>query len=131
MKIWYGYGTEHSANLIMLGTFKSVRDAEKTKELIDLLIKHISEEYESDAHDERLSFSDGMMKILKENRLYSLAPNELEQFISSLYITQDANKIEIKTDELEVSALFKILIDRGARIDVYSGHDYPEKTETT
>lgn len=129
MKIWYGYGTEHSANLIMLGTFKSVRDAEMAKELIKLLIKQVNEEYEYDTHDEHLPFSDEIRAILEKYRLYSLSPNELNQFVSSLDIAQHANKIEIKTDEIEVSALFKILIDRGARIDVYSSHDYPDKTD--
>ena len=27
MKLWMGYGSEHSANLVMLGKFKSAEDA--------------------------------------------------------------------------------------------------------
>ena len=29
MKLWYGYGSEHSNNLVMIGQFKSVEDAEE------------------------------------------------------------------------------------------------------
>ena len=29
MKIWNGYGSEHSMNLVMIGRFKTVGEAEK------------------------------------------------------------------------------------------------------
>lgn len=37
MKVWYAYGSEHSANLVMIGHFKSVHDAEETKNLFEHL----------------------------------------------------------------------------------------------
>lgn len=37
MKVWNGYGSEHSMNLVMVGQFKTIEDAEKTKELIESL----------------------------------------------------------------------------------------------
>lgn len=33
MKIWQGYGAEHSLNLVIVGTFKDVGDAEKFEAL--------------------------------------------------------------------------------------------------
>jgi len=34
MKLWLGYGSEHSANLIMIGKFEDRETATKTRELI-------------------------------------------------------------------------------------------------
>ena len=39
MKIWHGYGSEHSMNLVMIGHFKNPDDAEKTQKLIEQLSK--------------------------------------------------------------------------------------------
>jgi hypothetical protein len=38
MKIWYQYGSEHSANLVMIGHF------EKAKEIIDALTNQVAED---------------------------------------------------------------------------------------
>jgi uncharacterized protein DUF6375 len=34
MKVWSGYGSEHSMNLVMIGSFKQASDAEDVKDLI-------------------------------------------------------------------------------------------------
>jgi hypothetical protein len=36
------------------------------------------------------------------------------------------NDIVLTTEEIEVSAFLKVLIDHGARVEVYSAHDYPD-----
>ena len=42
MKIWYQHGTEHSANLVMIGHFTDATEAAKVKEIIDELTKQVS-----------------------------------------------------------------------------------------
>jgi len=42
MKIWRGYGSEHSSNLVMIGRFKTVGDAEAAKRIIDRLAEQIT-----------------------------------------------------------------------------------------
>ena len=34
MKFWYGYGSEHSANIVMIGEFKTIEGADKVNEII-------------------------------------------------------------------------------------------------
>ena len=46
MKIWHGYGSEHSMNLVMIGHFKSSEDAEKTQKLIDQLSEGLRDKIE-------------------------------------------------------------------------------------
>jgi hypothetical protein len=42
-------------------------------------------------------------------------------------ISQDGDKIILRTDESDVSAFLKVLLDRSARVEVFSAHDYPEE----
>ena len=37
MKVWVGYGSEHSANLVIVGTFKSEASAKKAQSLLEEL----------------------------------------------------------------------------------------------
>src|SRR6266481_7179904 len=47
MKIWYGYGSEHSMRLVMIGHFREVTDAERAKEAIDRLTAQVSADVDS------------------------------------------------------------------------------------
>jgi hypothetical protein len=128
MKIWYGFGSEHSANLVMIGRFNEARDAQKVKELIDRLIKQVSAEPEVcrwDTAPQDRRFSNTMFELLSASNVYSLGPAELEQFTYDINVNVKGNEVVVTTDEIEVSAFLKILIDKGARIEVYSAHDYP------
>jgi hypothetical protein len=42
MKTWNSYGSEHSANLVMIGKFKNAASAEKAKEAIDLITDYMT-----------------------------------------------------------------------------------------
>jgi hypothetical protein len=129
MKIWNGYGSEHSANLVMIGRFQEVRDAEKIMELFARLEEQVVQESERSGRDrgpEGDRYSDAMMELLREERLWTINAVELEQFEYDVRVEQNGCEILITTDEVEVSAFLKALIERGARVEVYSGHDYPD-----
>ena len=44
MKIWYQHGSEHSANLVMIGQFEDATEATKAKEIIDALTNQVAED---------------------------------------------------------------------------------------
>lgn len=124
MKIWNNYGSEHSANLVMIGSFKDAGSAEKAKEVIDEITKFMMntrEDYQSAD-----SYSDDVMDLLKRVRFHSIAPFELDQFRYDISSELNGNQIVIKTDEPDVSAFLKLMIDKGARVEVYSAHNYPD-----
>jgi hypothetical protein len=113
----------------MIGRFKSARDAEKAKELIEQLINQVSAEpdvYRHDAAPQGRRFSDAMLNLLKAAELYSLGPTELEQFSYDTTVKVKGSEVIVKTDEVDVSAFLKVLLDKGARIEVYSAHEYPD-----
>ncbi len=124
MKIWHGYGSEHSMNLVMIGHFKSPEDAEKTQNLIEQLTAELNDKIDIGTSRDR--FGDDVLDLLREANCYILSPSELEHFLYDTHTRVEGNKIVLTTDESEVSAFFKLMITRGARVEIYSAHDYPD-----
>jgi hypothetical protein len=122
--MWHGYGSEHSMNLVMIGHFKSPEDAEKTQELIEQLSEGLRDKIDIGTSRDR--FGDDVLKLLRETNCYSLSPSELEHFLYDTHTRVEGDKIILTTNESEVSAFFKLMIAKGAKVEMYSAHDYPE-----
>lgn len=132
MKVWTGYGSEHSANLVMIGHFREVRDAERAKEVIDKITEQAGKEGFHDSlytQPSECRYSADMMTVLSSVGLLSIGPRELEQFLYHFSADVDGSTLVIRTDESEISAFLKILIDKGAKVEVYSAHEHPAKGE--
>ncbi|MBU4533436.1 MAG: hypothetical protein KJ650_07410 [Firmicutes bacterium] len=129
MKVWYGYGSEHSANLVMIGRFIDAADAAKTEQVIEQLTEQVSDDVKAKLMEIGFladRFTDNLLKLLGEVRVHSLGPAELEQFAYDVNVKRENNQLVITTDEIDVSAFLKVLVDKGARVEVYSAHDYPD-----
>lgn len=124
MKIWHGYGSEHSMNLVMIGHFKSLEDAEKTKRLIDRFSEELPDMIEIDDPHDR--YGEPAINLLRETDCYILGPRELEHFLYDTNVELEEDKIILTTDESEVSAYFKLMIKNGAKVEIFSAHNYPE-----
>lgn len=127
MKIWNSYGSEHSANLVMIGKFKDAAAAERAKVIIDEITQFMANS--PDDHRRADRYSDDALGLLQKVDFYSVAPAELEQFIYDVHVDLRGDQLVITTDELDVSAFLKLMIDKGARVEVYSAHDYPDRGE--
>lgn len=129
MKIWNGYGSEHSMNLVLIGKFKRTQDAEKVEKDIDKLCAQVSKD---DSHSipfaepENQRFTDDMLTLLRSLNLNTLAPADLDQLVSEYHLNREDNQITVKTDEAEVSAFVKLFIEAGAKVELFSAHDYPQ-----
>lgn len=124
MKIWNSYGSEHSANLVMIGTFKDAASAEKAKAIIDEITEFMRNGHDDHRNADR--YSDEALALLQKVGFHTVAPAELEQFNYDVNSEVKGNQVIIKTDEIDISAFLKLMIDEGARVEVYSAHDYPE-----
>lgn len=132
MKIWKGFGSEHSMNLVMIGKFKNAGDAEKAKRIIDLITKQVQADMESGAitigaRPER--YTDGMMELCRELNVFDVNTVEVEQFAYDISVKHIRDTISITTDESDVSAYLKILVAQGARVEVFSAHFYTEEDD--
>jgi hypothetical protein len=123
MKIWHGYGSEHSMNLVMIGKFKNAEDAKKTKKLIDQLTEGLDGKIEVGSFRDR--YGDDVLDLLRKLNCHILGPTELEQFLYAIDTEVEGDTIVLTTDETEVSAFFKLMIQEGARVEIFSRHHYP------
>ncbi|GGJ90392.1 hypothetical protein GCM10010123_20290 [Pilimelia anulata] len=125
MRIWWGYGSEHSMNLVMIGRFASVGEAESAKELIDKLATGVQAEVDAgrlEVGEPTRRFSQEMIDLLTELNLHALSPGDLEQLVYDTQIRVHGDSVVIRTDEVDVAAHMKILLDRKARIEIFSAH---------
>lgn len=124
MKIWHGYGSEHSMNLVMIGHFKSVDDANKTNQLIEQFTEELRDKIDIGMSSER--YGDDILKFLYDAKCHIIRPSELEHFLYDFSTKVEDNKLILTTEESEVSAFFKLMIEHGARVEIYSTHNYPD-----
>ena len=124
MKIWYGFGSEHSMNLVMIGHFKSPEDAKGIQEIIERYSEGLKDKIEVGTPVEH--FSDEVLELLRGDNINTLGPSELEQFLYDFSIQVKENKVILTTEEADVSAFFKLMITKGAKVEIFSAHDYPD-----
>ncbi|CAN5803447.1 hypothetical protein BH09VER1_BH09VER1_49620 [soil metagenome] len=121
MKIWNAYGSEHSMNLVMIGRFKDAGTAEAAKDAIEEL-----QQYFMDHEPDGVTYSREVMDLFGKLNVHTIGSAELGQFRYEFSISAAQERVVIYTDESDVSALWKVLIDRGAKVEIFSIHDYPE-----
>ncbi|HEX7182177.1 MAG TPA: DUF6375 family protein [Thermoanaerobaculia bacterium] len=129
MKIWYGYGSEHSMNLVMIGRFEDAGDAAKAKQVIDWLTEQVSADVQAgliEVGEPAHRFTDHMLDLLRKANFMSIGPTELEQFAYEVTVKLEDKQVVVTTDEIDVSAFLKVLLDHGARVEVFSAHQHPE-----
>ena len=122
MKLWTSYGSEHSANLVLIGHFKDAIAAEEAKEAIEEAMNFF-QEGEFDPYAD--VYSDEAKALLSKLKVHSVSPSELSQFYGSFNIRQANEKIVITSDD-ELIPFLKFMIDYGARVEMYSAHTYPD-----
>lgn len=129
MKLWYGYGSEHSMNLVMIGQFKDADDATKAKEVIERITEQVEIDIDADqieVGEQTDRYSDDMLTLLGSGlNIHGIYPAELEQFVYDVSVEVEDDKVLVTTEEIDVSAFLKVLLDQGARVEVYSTHHHP------
>ena len=129
MKLWVGYGTEHSMNLVMIGKFDENEEASQAFAAIQHIMDRASADVESgllEVGDPPDRYTDAMMTFARDLNLHSLHPGEFEQFVYDVAVDLKDDKIVITTDEADVSAFLKFLVDKGARVEVFSAHHHDD-----
>ncbi len=107
MKIWKGFGSEHSSNLVMIGHFKTVAGASEAKRIIERLRDQVYADVKAglmSESDPPQRFTEHIMELFKEVETYIVAPAELSQFNYEFSVQQHGDSIVLTTEEYEVSA---------------------------
>lgn len=134
MKIWHGYGSEHSMNLRMIGHFTDAHAAQTAFDSIESAKAAVQDELDAGRlvmGEPKDRFTDQMIKIIGELGIASIGARELEQFLYDVKVERRGDQVVLETDEIEVQVFVKLLLLQGARIEVYSVHDFPDSAESS
>lgn len=119
-------------NLVMIGHFKDATLAETALDTIKEATRLVQAEMDAGRlvlGEPQDRFTDAMLDAVSDLRLHSIGPNELEQFLYDVRVERHGAQIVLETDEIEVQVFIKLLLSKGARIEMYSAHDYPDRPE--
>lgn len=129
MKIWSGFGSEHSMNLVMIGRFKNAQNALETKDILEQLMDQVRNDEKSGltaVGEDPDQYTDGVLELLQKVRVHHVGPAEMLQFAFEFSLSLNGDELVVTTDESDFSAFLKVLLDGGAKVEVYSAHDYPD-----
>ena len=109
----------------MIGRFKTARAAIDTEHLLQRFVDLATREAQStqtDSVSRPPRFSDAMIKLMRSNHVNDLTALEQEQFTYDFSLRRQGSQLVVHTDEIDTMALLKVLIDREAKVEVYSAH---------
>lgn len=125
MKLWIGYGSEHSANLVIVGTFSDEAEARAAEGLLDAAVQAaMADEAEKkiEAGKVNKDFTERQLELFRSKNL-SLG-YDYEQLIYEFNSRRIGNRVVVTTDETEIQAFLKILLAHEAKIEIYSAHSH-------
>ncbi|WP_369244368.1 DUF6375 family protein [Streptomyces sp. R41] len=127
MRIWNGYGSEHSMNLVLIGRFQTVTGAQAAEERMEAL-RALAEAAWSDddwrGYDERMprELADELVKL----KLYDLGRSDVDIYALDHSVTREAETVRVWTEESDVQGFLKVLLHYGAKVEVFSRHEWDE-----
>lgn len=129
MKVWIGYGTEHSANLVIVGTFKTAKDAQEAKDILEGLSSLISEGITKgmlSEHDglKNGEFSREQMDFFNNVNMMDYSYADMSSFLYDFNSSLEGTKLIITTEDLMTNGLISTLISKSAKVEIYSAHHY-------
>jgi hypothetical protein len=129
MRIWFAYGSEHSSNLVMIGHFKSAPAAKQAQAAISAITEQAYQDRDNnrfDAGSPPADYGRDMLDVLGKINVSTITPHELEQFLYEVDVNVEGSDVVVTTEEYDLSGFMKALLAHGARVEVYSAHEYPD-----
>ena len=128
MKVWNGYGSEHSANLVIIGEFSDTAKAQAASDLLEKL-RDVSSADEASGFlnvnkGTTQKFSQAMLDLLQSENFHSLNYGDPEELLYDYRAKLQGDRLVIETDEMMVNAFLKVMLNKGARIQVLSAHEH-------
>ena len=133
MRIWHSYGSEHSMDLMLIGRFESVSGAEAALKRMQALKALAEAEWSDDdwrRQSERMPHR--LAEELRKLELYEMGRHDVDAYAFDHSVDRDGSTLRVRTEESEVQGFLKLLIHLGARVEVFSRHQWNEDgTPTT
>ncbi len=127
MRIWHSYGSEHSMDLVLIGTFETVSGAEAAIERMEALKALAEAEWsEDDWRRQDEVMPDTLADELYKLKLYEMGRSDVDIYALEHSIERKGSTVRVWTEESEVQGFLKVLIHLGARVEVFSRHHWNE-----
>lgn len=127
MKIWTGYGSEHSSNLKLIGHFADESAAKAAALVLERLKERVSADIDADTYDvgdDAPDLTDEMSDLIRELNAWSLGPPDVEQFAYDHSVERDGADLILTTEEDAIGGFVKIMLDNDARVEIFSMHTH-------
>jgi hypothetical protein len=121
MKIWQSFSSEHSAKLRITGTFKTVEDANEAAKVFNKLLSIENRIVAGKDYP----FTDEIREVMDKYQVY-LNPSAEEDLDYIYPVSVDGKQIIVETDDFAIQALSQVFIRYGAKVEIYSRHDYKD-----
>lgn len=125
MRVWQGFGSEHSHKLVLVGRFANARDAEMAEQRFDQLREVAGEEADSiDWDNANPGFSEALYEKLKELGATDMSGADVDGLRLLDGLDRTGDTVRLRTDDAELQGLLKLLFSYGARVEIYSSHHW-------
>lgn len=127
MKIWTSYSSEHSSQIRIIGRFKTKDALESFKDSFEQMKQLVADNYD-ECFNESDMFPIQILDQLGNDRINhagTIAAHDLLDFANEMSTSFKDKTIIIKSNESNWSGVIKMLVDSGAKIEMFSEHDYP------
>jgi hypothetical protein len=114
-------------DLILIGTFEGVSGAEAAIERMKVLKTLAEAEWSDDdwrRRDERMPIS--LAEELAKLELYDMGRSDVDVYAMDHTVERKGATVRIWTEESDVQGFLKVLVHLGARVEVFSRHDWNE-----
>ena len=124
MKVWFSHGTEHSANLSIIGKFKDAETADEVYNIIDALKKHAL------GYPESLEEGKKRLKAT-EDLFYELHvrpdPHELRQYKMYDFLNKEGNEVTVMTEGDVLPAIISLFLNRKGKVEILDPADHEDE----
>jgi hypothetical protein len=126
MRIWRAFGSEHSSNYVILGTFSTSEEAYAAHAVLQEFMHQAESEHERGTLPVDGGVAEhpaGLVELMKKHSIW-LSAHDPAELLMEYHVEAKRNQVIITTNEYDISAIQKVLLGKGARVEVFSGHHH-------
>jgi hypothetical protein len=124
MKIWNSFGSEHSANLVIIGKFKEIQDAQGAINTLDALAEIATRELDALLAGK---VPESVLDAAMKHKTTDMGPSDFEGLAYDHHWSLEGSSLVATTEESNIQGILKVLLRYAAKIEVYSAHNHPSR----
>lgn len=129
MKVWNAYGSEHSSRIVLIGRFKDETGRQRFLKDFNFIadcVAKMDNVYDMDVETFPRERHDALMggKVCGGQ---ILTPDDCKGFAFERPEADGELGVKIESNEYDWNGVIKLLVENGAKVEVFSEHSYPQE----